>query len=162
MKRKKLLIVITTAVVVLLGVVLASPFVAIGYGGFDNAGSALSIAFDKHKVKAVDRVVLRIGEKSIEITDQELINQLKDELVVAKRTDLKVYYPHYGKYIVFYKGDNLVRCMRWGGEDKSAWVEVYKEDASHIVMFSIGNEGLVCLSEETENALNRLVDPVDY
>lgn len=141
---------------------VSSRYIAIGWGGWDNAGSALSLAFDKQKVNAVDRVVLCVGEESVEVTDQELICQLKNELMVAKRTDLKMYYPYYGKYILFYDGDDLVRQMRWGGLDKSAWVEVYNEDASHIVMFSITNVGLVCLAPETEDALNRLVDGLEY
>lgn len=154
---KKKMCITVALMLMLIGGLLTSRYTAIGWGNWDDAGSCFSIAFDKHKVKTVDRVVLRVGDTFVEVTDSELIHQLKKELVVAKRTDLRVWYPYYGKYILFYDGDELVRCMRWGGADKDRWVEVYSEDASHMVMFSMGNEGLVRLSEKTADALRSLV-----
>ena len=143
---------------VLIGVIL-SQHIAIGFGG-NRAGSCLSFALDKRKIEDVDRIVLRVGKTDVVVSDQELIEQLKRELLVATQTDLRVYHPSYGKYIDFYKGEELVRSMRWEGGYGDA-VEVYEEDAKHIIWFSADEKGLVFLSKEVAERLNSMVEEIE-
>ena len=157
-KRQRLLAMIVCACVLAVAMAVLSRYVAVGWGGND-AGACLSFALDKRAVKSVDRVVLRVGDSAVESTDPELVEQLKDELLVAAHTDLRVYHPNYGKSIEFYCGDRLVRSMRWGGDGDV--VEVYVHDEAHKVLFSMEKQGLVFLSEETAARLDELVSALE-
>lgn len=162
MRIRKPILLAVAAVLVAAGALAASRYVAVGCGYWDDAGSCLSLAFDKHKVRGVDRVVLRVGDTTVEVTDRELIRQLKEELMVAGRTDLRVPHARDGKYILFYRGDELVRQMRWEYGPDAHWVEVYTEDAAHWVLFSYSDEGLVCLSDETAEALDGWIHDLEF
>ena len=157
-KMRRLLAILVCLCVMAVGAAALSRYVAIGWGGSD-AGACLSFALDKRAVKAVDRVVLRVGDSSVEVAEPELIEQLKDELLVAAHTDLRVYHPNYGKSIEFYCGDQPVRSMRWGGDGEV--VEVYVHDNNHKVLFSMERQGLVFLSDATAARLDELVSVLE-
>ena len=127
---------------------------------YNGVQGCISIAFfEKQKMRTVDKVVLRTGEKAVTITDMELVNQITSETIVATHTGIK--FPPNG-YIDLYSGDVLVRSMVWGIGAQT--VKVYEVDHTHWVMISLwdwGNQSknpaLAYLSDELAEKLNTLL-----
>ena len=122
--------------------------------GVGGAGECISIAFfEKQKMRSVDKVVLRVDDKIVNITDAELVGKIVKDTTVATRTGIQFV----GEgYIDLYNGDKLVRSMLWRISTKE--VKVYKEDATHWLIVSFDGEGFVCLSDELADKLNALLE----
>ena len=122
-----------------------------------QAGGVVAVSFDKRQIKKVDKIVIESGEESVSISDGELFESLKNELSVAKQTDLNVSFSSSPRVIKFYAEDRLVREMKMGGTGYEQWVKVYEGGKGHIILFSNDKNGLVKLSDETYSKLSRLI-----
>ena len=100
-------------------------------------GECISVAFfEKQKMRTVDKVILRayvahvgIEEKSVTVTDEDLIREITKEVTVATHTDIKV--TPMG-CIDLYSKDVLIRSMVWNKAGKD--VAVYEEDRTHWII----------------------------
>ena len=158
MNKKKRIIIIVSILSVLaiaLGIMIASASVR---NNFDSGeyGACLSIAFfEKWKMDDVDKVVIVKGRgkgiRRIEITDQELINDIVEETAVATHADVNVHGDSF--FIELYCGDKMIRSMPWAsyccGSKK---VAVYESGLTHWLFRPLGDGpakvGYVQLSEE--------------
>lgn len=97
-------------------------------------GECISVAFfEKQKMRTVDKVILRVyvgkEEKSVTVTDKDLIREITKEVTVATHTGLKV--TPMG-CIDLYSKDLLIRSMVWNKDGKD--VAVYEEDQTHWII----------------------------
>ncbi|MBQ6851706.1 MAG: hypothetical protein IJO04_01565 [Oscillospiraceae bacterium] len=126
---------------------------------YDSVEGCISIAFfEKQKMRTVDKVVLRTSEKTITITDPNLVREVTGETSVATHTGVK--FPPEG-YIDLYSGDVLVRSMLWGIGTQT--VKVYEVDLTHWVIVPLlvdqsKNPALAYLSDELAIKLNMLLE----
>ena len=124
-----------------------------------EAGECISIAFfEKQKMRTVDKVVLRVDEKVVTISDANLIHEIVKETTLATHTGLK--FSSQG-YIDLYSGDTLLRSMEWEVEKDT--VKVYKPARTHWIIVPFANwdqrknEGLVFLSASLADKLIALL-----
>ena len=126
--------------------------VAVSFNTRDGGG-CISVTFDKLPMMFADRAVIRVGEISYEITDDDLLRQIVSETRVATNTDLcnhKV-----DRWIDVYCGDTLVRSMMW--EDYHDGIVVYHAGVSHWVFPSDSGLGIVYPSEELLQKLEEII-----
>lgn len=151
-KRKRILClgVCLAAAVVL--IVLPAVSAAVSMNPSDNGG-CFSVAFDKAAMRSADRAVICVNEERYEISDPALVREIADQTLAATNTDLR--HPNTERWIELYRGDRLIRRMRW--EDNHGGIVVYEADWLHWVFPSDSGEGLVYPSEELLAQLNALI-----
>lgn len=152
-KKHKIVIVITMCIALLLLLGLFVANVAICINPFDSGG-CISVAFDKLLMLTADRVVIRVEGSSYETTDPELIRLITSETQVATNTDLR--YPKTDRWIDIYRGDALIRSMRWS--DSLDTIIVYHADSTHWVFPSYEGDGIILPSTELINKLIEIID----
>lgn len=146
-----------TILCIALVVMIISQFVAVNVKGLiTEAGGCISIAFDKHAMRRADRIVLHRDNISVTITDESLVHELSNTLMVADKTDLKASFGN--DWIEIHDGDQLIRRMRWGQAGHINRVEVYKADPSHWIWPSTDQQGLVFLSDELAEKLTSIIE----
>lgn len=119
-----------------------------------DGGGCISVAFDKLPMMIADRAVIRVGEKSYEVTDTQLVRQITSETRVATNTDLcnhKV-----DRWIDIYCGDTLIRSMMW--EDYHDGIVVYHAGIFHWVIPSDSGLGIVYPSDELLQKLEEVIE----
>lgn len=118
----------------------------------DDSGS-LCISFDKWDMTTADKVVIFDGEQQYTVTDADFVRNLTREAVVACDTNRYCCAnDDVDTWIEIYKGDRLIRHMRWiQNHDALA----YEADLAHWVLF--GEEGHVFLSSEVRRALYKII-----
>jgi len=140
-------------VFILTFIILSFFCVSISINPFDNGG-CFSVTFDKFPMLIADRVVIRVGDKKFEITDNEMVCEVTSATICATNTDLR--YPKTNRWIDIYCGNILIRSMRW--EDNHNGIIVYHADIFHWVFPSINGDGLVYpsidLIEKLEEVIN--------
>ena len=120
-------------------------------GGWETDHSALCISFDKWDMMTADKVVVWNSGNQYTVTDPEFVRQLTRETTVAAYNEQYCCASETGGWIEIYKGDRLVRRMRWAtGHSMVA----YEADLLHWVFF--GKEGHASLSNELIEKLNEL------
>ena len=130
---------------VIVAVLVASQFVGVHIGIFDSGGgSCISVAFDKMSVLTADKIVYRVGEKEITITDPETVRYIADHFVVANKGGLCPSLDN--KWMYIYNSDRLVRSMRWRCCEEI--VDIYEEDALHWLFPPECSVGQVELSKD--------------
>lgn len=140
MKKKRIVIAVAAAVAIVVALVISiSCFSLISYGPERNSfggrylGACHSIAlFGKLEIAGVDKVVISSGDKSLTITDPDLVEQIVDKTKVAS-WGYNVgcgCCEQRGWKIDLYRGDWLVRSMDWVEDDI---VKVYNRDLTHWV-----------------------------
>ena len=119
--------------------------VGIGFHPEENQG-CLTVVFDKFPMLLANRLVLRIGINSYEISDVDLVRTVVKETMIATSAGLR--HMSQDRWIEVYCGNLLVRKIQWvTGADDHMFV-VYNEDVFHwILPFSKG-EGIVYPSDE--------------
>lgn len=146
-----------TVLCIVLVILITSQFVAVNVKGlFTEAGECISIAFDKYAMRKADRIVLHRDNISVTITDESLVHELSNTLMVADKTDLKASFGD--DWIEMYDGDQLIRRMRWGAAGHIERVEVYKAGPAHWIWPSVEKQGLVFLSDELVEKLTAIID----
>lgn len=130
---------------------------AVSFGAsnvFTEFGGAISLSFDKAKMRSVNRAVISNGEKTVEITDPALIQSLVQETMVATHTGLGC---SRDRTIELYSGNTLVRSMIWS--TCCGHVLVYTADIRHWIVPTLSSEnaGFAFLSASLEAQLNELL-----
>ena len=149
--KRRVWIVIGCIIVIIL---IASQFVGVHIGIFDSGGgSCISVAFDKMSVITADKIVYRVGDQEITITDPATVRYIADHFVVANKGGLCPSQDN--KWMYIYNGDRLVRSMRWRCCEEI--VDVYKPDALHWVFPSEAGIGQVELSKDFLVYLDSLI-----
>ena len=118
-----------------------------------DGGGCISVTFDKLQMMNADRAVIRVGDKSYEITDDELIRQITAETRVATNTDLCNH--NTDRWIDIYCGDTLIRSMMW--ENNHDGIIVYHADICHWVIPSDSGLGIVYPSEALLQKLEEII-----
>lgn len=125
----------------------------------DEAGSCISVIFDKPWVKGADRVlVYENGQCVADISDKKAVRQIADLFVVANRTDLCD--SQTGLKIEIYNGDRLVRQVEencCGG-----LYQIYEQDLLHWVFPSEVCTGQVELTQDEHQRLLELLSLWKY
>lgn len=119
----------------------------------NDGGGCISVSFDKLPMLIADRVVIRVGEQSYEVTDMELVRQITSETKVATNTDLCNH--EIDRWIDVYCGDTLIRSMMW--EDYHDGIVVYHAGFLHWIIPSDSGLGIVYPSEELLQKLEEIV-----
>ena len=142
---RKRIVIASIVLIFLTAIILASQFVSIGAANFLDSYGAVSIAFDKKQMRAVDKVVFYTESRAFEITDMKLIDSIVDETMVATHVDTNC--PNDAK-IELYAGETLVRSMMWSTCCDT--VRVYDMDDTHWIFALEGKEngGCIYLSAE--------------
>ena len=120
-------------------------------GGWKTDHSALCISFDKWDMMTADKVVIWDGPDQYTVTDPEFVRQITRETTVAEYNEQYCCASETGGWIEIYKGDRLVRRMRWVTSHSNV---AYEADLLHWVFF--GKEGHASLSNELREKLNEL------
>ncbi|MBQ3215797.1 MAG: hypothetical protein IJB11_06750 [Oscillospiraceae bacterium] len=156
MFTKKRIIIIIGLVVLL--VLVCTVSVRCTYFSGD-VGECLSIAFfEKQKLSGIDRVVIEdFTGKKVETTNKDFISRLCDKTTVATRSSA----PHggYDKWIYMYRGEELVRTMKWA--DCCNHLEIYEGDALHWLFTPAGGSsevGYVQLPKDLIADMNALFE----
>lgn len=125
--------------------------------GLKDAGGCVSVSFDKWDMMNADKLVIKIGAAEYTTTDTDFIRQFAQETVAGTHTDYCCANTEYDKWIEIYKGDRLVRRMRWiQNHDAIA----YEADAGHWVLF--GDEGHSFLSNDVRRKLYEMIGKEVY
>lgn len=142
MQTKRILVCAIVTALVLLGWVFMDVSVESVIRG--EAGSCISVVFDKPFVKGADRVVVYEGGQVITIEDRETVREIAELFTVANRTglcedtgDLRM---------EIYNGDRLVRKITENCED--GFYHIYDRDPLHWVFPSADKNGQLQLSDE--------------
>lgn len=120
----------------------------------DEAGSCISVIFDKPRVKGADRIVVYQNNQVVaDISDPEPVRQIARLFTVANRTDLCDY--EGGWRMEIYNGDRLVRevvenCC-------CGFYLLYEWDLLHWVFPSESGIGQLQLSPEDEQWLRQTI-----
>ena len=152
MSNTKRIILISSIAVVVIGLL----FMNVAVSATPNlGGGCISVTFDKFLMQLVDRAVLRDGNDSYEITDADLIEQIKSETLCATKTDL-CHSETTDRWIELYIGDMLVRQMRW--EDEHDQIIVYQADLFHWIIYSLDGDGMVQPSADLTAKLYEILE----
>ena len=120
-------------------------------GGWKTDHSAICISFDKWAMMTADKVLIWNDGTLYTITDPDFVRQITRETTVAEYNEQYCCASETGGLIEIYKGDRLIRRMRWAtGHSMVA----YDADLLHWVFF--GKEGHASLSRELIEKLNEL------
>ena len=110
-------------------------------GAENSAQGCISVSFDKAPLLLANRIVVRQGYTSYEITDRALIWDLVTESRVPTNAGLR--HMQTDRWIEIYCGELLVRNIRWStGLDGDVFV-VYKADWLHWIFPGDLTEGQV-------------------
>ena len=118
----------------------------------NEAGSCISVVFDKPFVKGADRIVIYEGDRVITIEDKETVREIADLFVVANCTALCS--PSTERRIEIYNGDWLVRKIFWTQCQSEYYI--YECDLFHWVFPEFG-AGEVSLSSEDSQWLDGII-----
>ena len=148
----------TVAAIILLVIVtaglIASQFIGFHNGIFDSAGgSCISIVFDKQAVLGADRIVYKVGDAEITITDPNTVRMIAEKFVVANRAGLCPSTDQ--KWMYIYNGDKLVRSLQWRACNEI--VDIYEADSTHWLYPSECTVGQVEVSDEFLDYLDSLM-----
>ena len=149
-------VVTTLAIVISYNVMVGKPEKTI-HGGPYLTGCTSVALFGKMEIAGVDKVIISSENKSLTITDEDLVNQIVDKTKVARwayNTGCGCCEQR-GWTIDLYRGDQLMRSMEWVEDDI---VKVYDRDLTHwIFPVEIQHErtigGYALLSGELESHL---------
>ena len=110
--------------------------------------------FGRLELLGVDRAVVTVDGESVTVTDAQLLGRIVDETTVATVADICDGCCLKDRTIDLYRGDKLVRSMKWiDGHDN---VLVYKADLTHWMFPPSAKAGRVILSKELVSALEAL------
>lgn len=118
----------------------------------NEAGSCISVVFDKPFVKGANRIVIYEGDRVITIEDKETVREIADLFVVANCTALCS--PSTERRIEIYNGDWLVRKIFWTQCQSEYYI--YECDLFHWVFPEFG-AGEVSLSSEDSQWLDGII-----
>ena len=152
MSNTKRIILIASIAVLVIGLLFMNVAVS---ATPDLGGGCISITCDKFLMKLVDRAVLCNKNNRYEITDADLIEQIKSETLCARQTDL-CHSEITNRWIELYIGDMLVRQMRWEGEHDQ--IIVYNTDFFHWIFPSSDGVGLIQPSADLSAKLYEILD----
>lgn len=151
LKKRRLCILAACVIAVVL---IVSQFVAVHIGLFDSGGgSCISVVFDKLSVVTADRIVYRVGDQEVTITDPGTVRFIAKHFVVANKAGLCNTQDNRWMYI--YNGDQLVRSMRWRCCEEM--VDIYQVDSTHWLLPTECKTGQVELSREFLDYLDSLM-----
>ena len=151
MKKRILVLAIVTALVLLSWI-----FVDVSVESIirDEAGSCISVVFDKPFVKGADRIVIYENDQVITITDKDTVRQIAGLFTIANRTGLC---EHTGDLrLEIYHGDRLVRTITENCDD--GFYHIYDRDLLHWVFPSADKNGQLELSDEDQLWLMQIID----
>ena len=151
MKKRILVLAIVTALVLLSWI-----FVDVSVESIirDEAGSCISVVFDKPFVKGADRIVIYENDQVITITDKDTVRQIAGLFTIANRTGLC---EHTGDLrLEIYNGDRLVRKITENCDD--GFYHIYDRDLLHWVFPSADKNGQLELSDEDQLWLMQIID----
>lgn len=155
MLKKKNWWLLILAMCVIAAALIVPQFVAVHFGLFDSAGgSCISVVFDKHSVITADRIVYRVGDQEITITDPETVGYIAKQFVVANRAGLCP--SQQNRWMYIYNGDKLVRSMQWRACEE--FVDIYEADSTHWLLPGEVRTGQVELSREFLDYLDSLME----
>ena len=133
---------------------IASQFIGIHNGLFSSTGgSCIAVVFDKASVMSADRIVYRVGDQEITITEPDTVKMIASQFVVANRAGLCN--ARDDRYMYIYNGEKLVRSLRWRCCEEI--VDIYEEDATHWLFPPECHTGQVELSRDFLNYLDSLL-----
>lgn len=144
---------IITWSVILLAVIILWSSIGIGCNLNDDDG-CFSITFDKFFMNTANRIVLRVGDKSYESTDTELVRKVTSETLLATNTHLCPGVGTHG-WIDIYWGPIRVRSMCWTSEG----IVVYEAGVLHWIFTGEDGIGLIHPSGELSRMLTDLMQP---
>ncbi len=113
----------------------------------------ITVVFDKFSMKDADRVVIRVGSAAYEVTDRALVDEITDATLYAERWG-QCCDENTDRWIEVYRGENLVRRMRWEANHDS--VLVYEPDGGHWIL-GTQEPGQAYLSEELMERLEAVL-----
>ena len=135
-------------------IILILLFLNVGIGSCMTGGDCETIVFDKWSMLTADKVIIRVGEESHTVTDQEFIQQITKETLVATAADICIASQNDERWIEVYKGEKLVRKMHW--RDAHHNVRVYNADGSHWIFPGSTDYGVIYLSEDMLKQLGEI------
>ena len=125
----------------------------------NNAGSCLSVTFDKPFVKAADRIIVYENGRAVAtISEKEEIRQITDLFTVANCTDLCD--DPTGWRIEIYNGNRLVREVN--GNCCGGLYHIYDRNLLHWIFPSGSGTGQVELTQEEEQKLQEIISAFKY
>ena len=122
-KRRRAIIWIIVLVLLVLNVNLGI------YPDPDLGDGCISVSFDKLPLLLADRIVVRHGSTSYEITDRALIWDVVTESRIPTNTNRR--HTNDNRWIDIYCGDFLVRSIRWASNVDGDVFVVYEPDLFH-------------------------------
>ena len=124
----------------------------IGFNGAPlESGGCVCVSFDKWNMLTADRLVLCVGNKQYESADTALIRSVAWESAAGTHNEYCCSHLDDG-WIEIYKGDHLIRRMRWIRNHGSL---AYEADPGHWVLF--GDEAHAFLSEDVCAKLEAII-----
>lgn len=155
-QKWELLVILALLLLALILSLILIPNVSVA-SGLKDAGGCVSVSFDKRDMMTADKLVIKIGAAEYTTTDTDFIRQFAQETVAGTHSDYCCANTEYDKWIEIYKGDRLVRRMRWiQNHDAIA----YEADADHWVLF--GDEGHSFLSNDVRRKLYEMIGKEVY
>lgn len=124
-----------------------------------DAGACLAISpFGRLELLGVDKAVVAVDGEAVTVTDPELLGRIVDETKVATHANVCDGCCMKERSIQLYRGDRLVRSMKWiDGHDS---IRVYEADLTHWIFQEVGagfrQTGYVELSDELIRELEGL------
>lgn len=150
-QKTELFVVLALLLLALILAIILIPNVGVA-SGIKDAGGCISVSFDKWDMMHADKLVIKIGAAEYITTDTDFIQQFARETLAGTHSDYCCARTEYDKWIEIYKGDRLIRRMRWiQNHDAIA----YEADAGHWVLF--GEEGHSFLSNDTRRTLYEMI-----
>lgn len=145
-KKKHIMIIVLVLVLLIL-------FLNVGINGSPwDAGGCVSISFDKWDMMTADKVVIWVGEEQYTTTDASFIRALAYDSLAGTFSEYCCSHLDYDMWVEIYKGDRLVRRMRWIENHDSL---AYEADPTHWVLF--GEEGHAFLSRDVWERLHGII-----
>lgn len=128
----------------------------------DEAGSCISVVFDKPAVKGADRIIVYEGSQVVadisDTSNKEEIRQIADLFTVANRSDLCDYQT--GWRMEIYNGNRLVRKVEENCCE--GLYQIYERDLLHWVLPGECGTGQVELTPEEEQRLKEIISLHKY
>jgi hypothetical protein len=121
-------------ILLVIAILIVYPLLNVGFHfNLFDSGGCIAIVYDKAAMRAADKVVLCVGEDRYDITDAALVSWITEEAMAATHTHLR-FHEHTDRWIEIYRGETLVRRMRWAECADPTGVFVYQEDEKHPII----------------------------
>lgn len=155
-QKRELAVIFGLPLSILLLALILVPNVGIA-NGLEDAGGCVSVSFDKRDMMTADKLVIQINGEQYTTTDTDFIRAFAQETLAGTHSDYCCAKTEYDKWIEIYKGDRLIRRMRWiQNHDAIA----YEADATHWVLS--GEEGHSFLSDDVRRKLYEMIGKETY